>query len=81
MSSNLRSVEGMAFDHISKILYFVDGFRKTIELVRVSNSIVKFQIFFGKMVLFCIAELTKKFYNLFWKSNKLFYSHNCVFYK
>ena len=30
----------MAFDHISKILYFVDGFRKTIELVRVSNPIV-----------------------------------------
>jgi len=33
--SQLSSVEGMAFDHISKILYFVDGTRKSIELVRV----------------------------------------------
>lgn len=33
--SNLASVEGMAFDHISKILYFVDGSRKKIELLKV----------------------------------------------
>ena len=31
----LSSVEWMAFDHISKILCFVDGTRKSIELVRV----------------------------------------------
>ena len=30
----LKSVEGMAFDHISKILYIVDGAKKTIELVK-----------------------------------------------
>eukprot|EP00092_Neocalanus_flemingeri_P022770 GFUD01024690.1.p1 GENE.GFUD01024690.1~~GFUD01024690.1.p1 ORF type:complete len:2176 (-),score=631.55 GFUD01024690.1:299-6826(-) len=35
--SQLSSVEGMAFDHISKILYFVDGTRKSIELVRVDS--------------------------------------------
>ena len=31
----LSSVEWMAFDHISKIFCFVDGTRKSIELVRV----------------------------------------------
>ena len=36
MDSSLKSVEGMAFDQISKILYFVDGYRKTIELVKVT---------------------------------------------
>ena len=34
VGSGLSSVEGMAFDQISKILYFVDGFKKTIELVK-----------------------------------------------
>jgi len=36
--SQLSSVEGMAFDHISKILYFVDGTRKSIELVKVDSQ-------------------------------------------
>lgn len=34
--SQLYSVEGMAYDHISKILYFVDGTMKRIELVKVN---------------------------------------------
>ena len=34
VGSGLSSVEGMAFDQISKILCFVDGFKKTIELVK-----------------------------------------------
>jgi len=33
--TDLQSVEGMAYDQISSILYFVDGTRKAIELVRV----------------------------------------------
>ena len=33
--SQLSSVEGMAYDHISQILYFVDGSRKKIELLKV----------------------------------------------
>ena len=36
--SQLSSVEGMAFDHISKILYFVDVTRKSIELVKVDSQ-------------------------------------------
>ena len=32
----LFSVKGMFLDHISKILYFVDGSRKTIELLGVA---------------------------------------------
>ncbi len=35
MENNLESVEGMAYDWISKTLYFVDGARHTVELVRV----------------------------------------------
>ena len=36
--SRLSSVEGMAFDHISKILYFVDGTQKKIELLKVDKK-------------------------------------------
>jgi hypothetical protein len=35
VEAGLSSVEGMAFDQISKILYFVDGTRRTVELVKV----------------------------------------------
>ncbi len=35
VNNDLESVEGMAYDWITKTLYFVDGSRKTIELVRV----------------------------------------------
>ncbi len=35
VESALASVEGMAYDWITKTLYFVDGTRKSIELVRV----------------------------------------------
>ncbi|KAL3265395.1 hypothetical protein HHI36_009601 [Cryptolaemus montrouzieri] len=34
VSSNLASIEGMAFDWISNTLYFVDGMRSKIELIR-----------------------------------------------
>ncbi|KAJ8982348.1 hypothetical protein NQ317_013098, partial [Molorchus minor] len=34
VSSDLSSIEGMAFDWISKALYFVDGIRSKIELIR-----------------------------------------------
>nr|CAI5865438.1 unnamed protein product [Callosobruchus analis] len=34
VSSDLSSVEGMAFDWVSKTLYFVDGMRQKIELIR-----------------------------------------------
>ena len=36
--SNLQSVEGMAYDHLSKILYFVDGNKKSIEFVKVNEN-------------------------------------------
>ena len=36
--SNLQSVEGMAYDHLSKILYFVDGNKKSIEFVKVDEN-------------------------------------------
>ena len=36
--SNLHSVEGMAYDHLSKILYFVDGNKKAIEFVKVDEN-------------------------------------------
>jgi sortilin-related receptor len=32
--TNLQSVEGMAYDWISNLLYFVDGARSTIEMIR-----------------------------------------------
>ena len=35
VDSHLNSVEGMAFDWISRHLYFVDGVRSRIEVVRV----------------------------------------------
>ena len=35
VENNLESVEGMAYDWITKTLYFVDGSRRTIDLVRV----------------------------------------------
>lgn len=35
VESKLNSVEGMAYDWISKTLYFVDGTRRMIELIRV----------------------------------------------
>lgn len=35
VENNLASVEGMAYDWISKMLFFVDGSRRTIEVVRV----------------------------------------------
>ncbi len=38
VESELESVEGMAYDWISKTLYFVDGGRKTIELVSLLHS-------------------------------------------
>lgn len=34
VSTDLASIEGMAFDWISKTLYFVDGVRAKIELIR-----------------------------------------------
>lgn len=34
VSTELASIEGMAFDWISKSLYFVDGMRTTIEMIR-----------------------------------------------
>ncbi|CAA9994251.1 unnamed protein product [Nesidiocoris tenuis] len=34
VTSNLRSVEGIAFDWVSRSLYFVDGVRAKIELIR-----------------------------------------------
>lgn len=34
VSTNLKSVEGMAYDWVSNLLYFVDGARATIEVVR-----------------------------------------------
>lgn len=34
VSTDLASIEGMAFDWISKSLYFVDGVRSTIEMIR-----------------------------------------------
>lgn len=34
VSTDLASIEGMAFDWISKSLYFVDGVRCTIEMIR-----------------------------------------------
>ena len=36
--SQLASVEGMAYDHLSKILYFVDGNKRTIEMVKVDSN-------------------------------------------
>ena len=36
--SNLKSVEGMAYNQLSKILYFVDGHKKTIEFVKVDAA-------------------------------------------
>lgn len=38
VSTNLKSVEGMAFDWVSNLLYFVDGARATIEAVRTDIS-------------------------------------------
>jgi len=35
VKSNINSVEGMAYNHLSKILYFVDANKKTIEFVKV----------------------------------------------
>jgi hypothetical protein len=40
VEAGLSSVEGMAFDQISKILYFVDGSRRTVELVKVNIFIL-----------------------------------------
>lgn len=34
VSTNLKSVEGMALDWVSNLLYFVDGSRATIEVIR-----------------------------------------------
>ena len=42
VDTNLRSVEGLAYDQISKILYFVNSARKQIEMVGVmpiNNSV------------------------------------------
>ena len=36
--SQLASVEGMAYDHLSKILYFVDGNKRQIEMVKVDSN-------------------------------------------
>ena len=38
METDLRSVEGLAFDWVSKNLYFVDGERKTLEVIRTDIS-------------------------------------------
>ena len=38
VSTNLKSVEGMAFDWVSNLLYFVDGARATIEVIRTDIS-------------------------------------------
>ncbi|XP_071524036.1 sortilin-related receptor-like isoform X2 [Panulirus ornatus] len=43
VDNNLRSVEGLAFDWISKNLYFVDGERKSLEVIRTDIS------YFGRM--------------------------------
>lgn len=38
VENNLRSVEGLAFDWVSKNLYFVDGDLKTLEVIRTDIS-------------------------------------------
>ena len=38
VGANLNSVEGMAYNHLDKILYFVDGNKKTIEFVKVDEN-------------------------------------------
>jgi hypothetical protein len=38
VENNLKSVEGMAYDWITKTLYFVDGGSRTIDLVRVDMT-------------------------------------------
>ena len=38
VETDLRSVEGLAFDWVSKNLYFVDGERKTLEVIRTDIS-------------------------------------------
>lgn len=38
VQSELASVEGMSYDHLSKILYFVDGNKRTIEMVKVDSE-------------------------------------------
>lgn len=51
VENNLQSVEGMSYDWISKTLYFVDGVRKTIELVRVdlnNRGRMRKTLMFGK---------------------------------
>lgn len=39
MNSGLSSVEGMAYDWISKHLYFVDGALSKIEVIRTNTKI------------------------------------------
>ena len=38
VQSQLNSVEGMSYDHVRKILYFVDGSKRTVELVKVDSK-------------------------------------------
>ena len=38
VEANLNSVEGMAYDWIAKTLYFVDGTRRTVDMVRVDMN-------------------------------------------
>ena len=38
VQSELASVEGMSYDQLSKILYFVDGNKRRIEMVKVDNN-------------------------------------------
>jgi hypothetical protein len=60
VEAGLSSVEGMAFDQISKILYFVDGSRRTVELVKAN-------------IFFCVflQLLSSKINTIFFKDNFL----------